>query len=57
MISAAVYSFVSFLLVFVAVGIPLLAALGIITIVFPVIGGIKANSGEFWPYPLSLKIF
>lgn len=57
MISAAIYTFVSILLIFLLIGIPLLTALGIITIVFPVIGGIKANNGEVWPYPLSLKIF
>jgi uncharacterized protein len=39
------------------IGIPLLAALIILSIVFPIIGGIKANNGEVWPYPYSIKIF
>lgn len=25
-------------------------------IIFPIIGGIKANSGELWQYPLTLKL-
>jgi uncharacterized Tic20 family protein len=57
MISAAIYFAVSFLLIFVIVGIPLMAVLGIISVVFPVIGGIKASKGEIWPYPMSLRIF
>lgn len=57
MISAAIYFFVAFLLIFIVVGIPIMAVLGIITVVFPVIGGIKASKGEIWPYPMSLRIF
>ena len=26
-------------------------------IAFPIIGGIKANKGEAWPYPLSIRFF
>ena len=57
MISAAIYFAVSFLLIFVIVGFPLVAVLTIISVVFPVIGGIKASKGEIWPYPMSLRIF
>jgi uncharacterized Tic20 family protein len=32
-------------------------ALVIIGIVFPIIGGIKANNGEVWKYPLSIPFF
>jgi len=39
------------------VGIPLLAALIVLGIVFPIIGGIKANNGEAWSYPFSIKFF
>jgi uncharacterized Tic20 family protein len=38
-------------LMFVLIGIPLLIALGIVGIIFPIIGAIKANNGEFWKYP------
>lgn len=53
-ISATIYAVVSFLLIFVFIGIPLLSALGIAAIVVPIIGGIKANNGEVWPYPLTI---
>ena len=56
-ISGIIYGFVSFLLVALVIGIPMLAALGVVAIVFPIIGGIKANNGEVWPYPLSIKFF
>ncbi|MGN6133504.1 MAG: DUF4870 domain-containing protein [Aureliella sp.] len=57
LLSSLIYGFVSVLLVFVLVGIPLLLALGLAGIVFPIIGGIKANSGEIWKYPLCITFF
>ena len=54
-ISLMVYTVISFVLSFVLIGLPLLFALGIIGVVFPVIGGIKASNGEAWTYPLSIK--
>ncbi len=38
------------------IGIPLLVGLGIAGVVFPIIGGVKANNGEVWSYPLSIRI-
>lgn len=55
MISMLIYSAVSGLLIFVVIGIFLLAVLGIAAIVLPIIAGIKANNGEVWPYPLSIR--
>ena len=55
MISSVIYFIVSFALIFVLVGILLLPILGILGIVFPVIGAVKANNGEFWEYPLTIK--
>ena len=52
-ISAAIYSIVSGLLVFFVVGFFLLLALGICSVVFPIIAGIKANNGIVWKYPLT----
>lgn len=57
LISAAIYFVVCLLLIFVIVGIPLMAIWGVITILFPVIGGIKASKGEIWPYPMSIRFF
>ncbi len=53
-LSALIYGIVSFFLIFLVIGIPMLAALAILSIVFPIIGGIKANNGEVWKYPLSI---
>jgi hypothetical protein len=55
MISATIYFFVSFVLMFVLIGF--LTALGVflLAIIFPIIGAIKANNGESWNYPLTIK--
>ena len=43
---------------FVLIGIPLMIALALATVVFSIIGGIKANEGELWEYPLTMiKVF
>ena len=54
-LSAILYGVVSVILVFVVLGIPLLIALYIIAIIFPIIGGIKANNGEDYKYPCSIE--
>jgi uncharacterized Tic20 family protein len=54
-LSAIIYGAVGTVLVFAIVGFPLLAALGLACIIFPIIGGIKANNGELWRYPLSIQ--
>lgn len=54
MISCIIYAVVSVILVFLLVGIVLLLALGVIAIVFPIIGAVKANNGELWKYPLAI---
>ena len=56
-LSFILYSFVSFLLFFVLVGIPLMIAVGVMAIAFPIIGAVKANNGEAWPYPLTISFF
>jgi uncharacterized Tic20 family protein len=56
MISMLIYSLISFVLLFVFVGVLCYIALFIMGIVFPIIGGIKANSGELWKYPLVISI-
>ncbi|RSK35161.1 DUF4870 domain-containing protein [Hymenobacter metallilatus] len=55
LLSALLYGVVCGILSFLLIGIPLLAILGILTLVFPIIGGIKANEGIVWPYPLSIR--
>ncbi|MBP1596491.1 MAG: hypothetical protein H6Q05_1868 [Acidobacteria bacterium] len=53
-LSLIIYAVISALLVLVIVGIPLLMTLGVVSFVFPIIAGIKANNGEIWNYPMSL---
>jgi uncharacterized protein len=33
----------------------MLMVLAVLAIVFPIIGGIKANNGEFWDYPITIR--
>ena len=55
MISSFIYAIVGGLLIFVFfVGIPVLFALAICSIVFAIMGGIKASNGEVYKYPLTI---
>jgi Uncharacterized protein conserved in bacteria len=56
-LSSLIYLVISIVLVIVLIGIPLLIALGLMLIIFPIIGGVKANNGEVWKYPLSIEFF
>ncbi len=55
LISFTIYIFVSIVLVFFIIGIILLPIIWIIGIVFPILAGVKANNGELWDYPLTIK--
>ena len=55
MISCTIYAFVSFVLMFVLVGFLTIMAVGLMGIIFPIIGAVKANNGELWEYPLTIK--
>jgi hypothetical protein len=57
MISAVIYAIISMILMIVGIGFLLLAALALVSLIFPIIGGVKASEGEVWPYPLSIKFF
>lgn len=56
-ISTFIYWIVSAVLLAVFVGIPMMMALVVLMVVFPIIGGLKANNGEVWKYPLSISFF
>jgi uncharacterized protein len=56
-ISLALYFFLSFLLTFVLIGVVGFFIFGILAVVFPIIAAIKANNGEVWRYPLSIRFF
>lgn len=53
-LSSLVYGIIGFILVFIIIGTILLGALAICSLIFIILGGIKANNGETWPYPLSI---
>ena len=44
-----------FALVVVFIGVPLLIVIGILSVVFTIIGGVKAKNGEVWPHPMSMR--
>ena len=56
-LSMFIYLAAGILLTFILIGIPLLFALGLAALIFPIVGAVKANNGEVWPYPLSIKFF
>jgi uncharacterized Tic20 family protein len=56
-VSELIYGVMCLFLFFVLIGIPLMIVLFLLSVVFPVIGAIKANQGEVWKYPLSMTIF
>ena len=55
MISCLIYGIISLVLTIVVVGVLGFIALAVMGVVFPIIGGIKANNGELWEYPLTIK--
>lgn len=54
-ISSFIYLVVSGILTIVLVGLLGLIAVALMGVIFPIIGAIKANNGELWEYPLTIK--
>ena len=57
LISLLIYSIAAGLLCLIVIGLPLLILLALLSIVFPIVAGIKANNGEEWKYPFSIQFF
>jgi uncharacterized Tic20 family protein len=55
-ISMLIYGIVAGLLCFLCVGMFLLPAVAIVDLVFLIIAAIKANNGEAYRYPLSIRL-
>jgi uncharacterized protein len=53
-ISLIIYSIICIPLCFILIGFFLLLALAVLHVIFPIVGGLKASSGEVWAYPLSI---
>ena len=54
-ISMSIYIFVSVILVLLLIGIPMLIGLTIFWIVAVIIASVRANNGELYRYPLSIR--
>ncbi len=57
LISSTIYFICSLVLVLLGIGILMLIALGIASVIFTILGGIKANEGKIWKYPMSIRFF
>lgn len=57
MISALIYAIISFILMFIGIGVILILVLAILSLIFPIVGAVKASEGQVWVYPLSIKFF
>tara|TARA_R110002012_G_scaffold292984_1_gene488392 strand:+ start:1956 stop:2324 length:369 start_codon:yes stop_codon:yes gene_type:complete len=55
MISSFIYGILGLILTCAIIGVPLLIGLAILTIVFPIIGAVKAAEGSFYKYPITIK--
>lgn len=57
-ITSLVYGVICLILSLVLIGILGFMVLGLVTVIFAIIGGLKANDGEVWEYPGTIiKIF
>jgi uncharacterized protein len=55
-ISMAIYCIIATVLMLIAIGIVLLFALAIFGLVCTIMAGLKANNGELWRYPLTIRL-
>ncbi|MBD2703924.1 DUF4870 domain-containing protein [Spirosoma sp. BT702] len=54
-ITMALATAVSIVLMFVIIGFVLICIVGLVWLIFTVIAGIKANNGEYYRYPLTIR--
>lgn len=57
LLSALIYSVVCVVLMIIFIGFLLIWVLGLLALIFPIIGAIKANDGVVWSYPLTIRFF
>ena len=56
-VSWTIWGFIAFLTVFVLIGFVLMPLVGIAWLVLVIIATVKANNGEFYKYPLTIRFF
>jgi len=54
-ITMMIAGLISVVLMFVGIGFILIAVVGLVATIFPIIAGIKANEGESYRYPLTYR--
>ena len=54
-ITIALATAVSLLLMFVLIGFVLIWVVGVVWLIFTIIAGIKANNGEYYRYPITIR--
>lgn len=57
MLSSLIYFVISGLALFLLIGVPMLATMVILNIVFPIVGALRASEGTVWRYPLTINFF
>ncbi|NNE06048.1 MAG: DUF4870 domain-containing protein [Xanthomonadales bacterium] len=50
-ISSLIYGVICLFLMIIVIGVLGFIALGVLTVIYSIIGGLKANEGEIWEYP------
>lgn len=55
-LSLMIYGFGALLLCMIFIGIPLLFALALMAFVLPIVAAVKASEGNFYRYPLTLRL-
>lgn len=55
-ITVMIYAFISFLLVFIFIGFFLLFGVVIFSLIFVIVAGVKANEGEYYRYPMCIRL-
>jgi uncharacterized protein len=53
-VSLVIYFAIGFALSLLLIGIPILVLLAALSVIFPIIAGVKANNGQIWKYPMAL---
>ena len=55
LISLVIYYAMCFILIFIIIGAFAIWVLALLNIIFAIIAALKANNGELWVYPLSIR--
>ncbi len=55
MISSFIYAIIGFILTCIIIGVPLIIGIVICSIVFPILGAVKAADGSYYKYPITIR--